>query len=119
MQVLRVASQNEQKQADVNKSKMTPIQKQKVGRGTKVIDCTSAPIKQGDLAALHSSFCSSVLLSSFCYMELASEIPLAGGSFSYLRVELGYLAASARWHGGPRNRAYRQPTTRGGRLRRV
>ncbi|CAD6339288.1 unnamed protein product [Miscanthus lutarioriparius] len=35
----------------------------------------------------------SALLSSFCYAELATEIPSAGGSFSYLRVELGDLAA--------------------------
>ncbi|KAJ6776126.1 INNER MEMBRANE TRANSPORTER YGJI-RELATED [Salix koriyanagi] len=39
----------------------------------------------------------SALLSVFCYTEFAVEIPVAGGSFSYLRVELGdfiaYLAA--------------------------
>nr|POF08604.1 cationic amino acid transporter 8, vacuolar [Quercus suber] len=40
----------------------------------------------------------SALLSSFCYTEFAVEIPVAGGSFSYLRVELGdfiaFIAAS-------------------------
>jgi amino acid transporter len=35
----------------------------------------------------------SALLSSFCYAEFATEIPSAGGSFAYLRVELGDLAA--------------------------
>ncbi|KAL8463700.1 hypothetical protein ACS0TY_034374 [Phlomoides rotata] len=33
------------------------------------------------------------MLSVFCYTEFAVEIPVAGGSFAYLRVELGYLAA--------------------------
>lgn len=40
----------------------------------------------------------SALLSVFCYAEFAVEIPSAGGSFSYLRVELGdfvaYIAAA-------------------------
>ncbi|XP_050290293.1 cationic amino acid transporter 1-like [Quercus robur] len=31
----------------------------------------------------------SALLSVFCYTEFAVEIPVAGGSFAYLRVELG------------------------------
>ncbi|XP_062169502.1 cationic amino acid transporter 8, vacuolar [Alnus glutinosa] len=35
----------------------------------------------------------SALLSSFCYTEFAVEIPVAGGSFSYLRVELGDFIA--------------------------
>ncbi|KAK3206247.1 hypothetical protein Dsin_020293 [Dipteronia sinensis] len=39
----------------------------------------------------------SALLSVFCYTEFAVEIPVAGGSFSYLRIELGdfiaYIAA--------------------------
>ena len=39
----------------------------------------------------------SALLSVFCYTEFAVEIPVAGGSFAYLRVELGdfmaYVAA--------------------------
>ncbi|XP_050368350.1 cationic amino acid transporter 1 [Argentina anserina] len=39
----------------------------------------------------------SALLSVFCYTEFAVEIPVAGGSFAYLRVELGdfvaYIAA--------------------------
>lgn len=39
----------------------------------------------------------SALLSAFCYTEFAVEIPVAGGSFSFLRVELGdfvaYIAA--------------------------
>ncbi|KAK4488018.1 hypothetical protein RD792_003757 [Penstemon davidsonii] len=35
----------------------------------------------------------SAMLSVFCYTEFAIEIPVAGGSFAYLRVELGDLAA--------------------------
>lgn len=31
----------------------------------------------------------SALLSAFCYTEFAVEIPVAGGSFSFLRIELG------------------------------
>uniref|UniRef100_J3KXJ1 Cationic amino acid transporter C-terminal domain-containing protein n=2 Tax=Oryza brachyantha TaxID=4533 RepID=J3KXJ1_ORYBR len=33
------------------------------------------------------------MLSVFCYTEFAVEIPVAGGSFAYLRVELGDVAA--------------------------
>lgn len=35
----------------------------------------------------------SAMLSVFCYAEFAVEIPVAGGSFAYLRVELGDFAA--------------------------
>lgn len=35
----------------------------------------------------------SALFSVFCYTEFAVEIPVAGGSFSYLRVELGDFVA--------------------------
>lgn len=35
----------------------------------------------------------SALLSVFCYTEFAVEIPVAGGSFAYLRVELGEFMA--------------------------
>eukprot|EP01018_Ginkgo_biloba_P023456 Gb_24002 [translate_table: standard] len=35
----------------------------------------------------------SAMLSIFCHIEFAVEIPVAGGSFAYLRVELGDLAA--------------------------
>ena len=35
----------------------------------------------------------SSLLSAFCYTEFAVDIPVAGGSFSYLRVELGDFVA--------------------------
>ncbi|MCL7038852.1 hypothetical protein MKW94_025543 [Papaver nudicaule] len=35
----------------------------------------------------------SALLSVFCYTEFAVEIPVAGGSFSYLRIELGDFVA--------------------------
>ncbi|KAG5562277.1 hypothetical protein RHGRI_005116 [Rhododendron griersonianum] len=35
----------------------------------------------------------SAMLSVFCYTEFAVEIPVAGGSFAYLRVELGEFVA--------------------------
>uniref|UniRef100_A0A2P2IL41 Cationic amino acid transporter 5 family protein n=1 Tax=Rhizophora mucronata TaxID=61149 RepID=A0A2P2IL41_RHIMU len=35
----------------------------------------------------------SAMLSVFCYTEFAIEIPVAGGSFSYLRIELGDFVA--------------------------
>ncbi|EPS73602.1 hypothetical protein M569_01155 [Genlisea aurea] len=35
----------------------------------------------------------SAMLSVFCYTEFAIEIPIAGGSFAYLRVELGDFVA--------------------------
>ncbi|CAM6033408.1 unnamed protein product [Sphagnum compactum] len=35
----------------------------------------------------------SAMLSVFCYTEVAVEIPVAGGSFPYLRVELGDFIA--------------------------
>ncbi|KAM0882293.1 hypothetical protein ACQ4PT_032399 [Festuca glaucescens] len=35
----------------------------------------------------------SAMLSVLCYAEFAVEIPVAGGSFAYLRVELGDVAA--------------------------
>ncbi|XP_027916709.1 cationic amino acid transporter 1-like [Vigna unguiculata] len=35
----------------------------------------------------------SALFSVFCYTEFAVEIPVAGGSFAYLRVELGEFVA--------------------------
>ncbi|XP_048131165.1 cationic amino acid transporter 8, vacuolar-like [Rhodamnia argentea] len=35
----------------------------------------------------------SALLSAFCYTEFAVEIPVAGGSFSFLRIELGDFIA--------------------------
>ncbi|KAJ7948862.1 putative Cationic amino acid transporter [Quillaja saponaria] len=35
----------------------------------------------------------SALLSAFCYTEFSVEIPVAGGSFSFLRIELGDFIA--------------------------
>ncbi|KMT10091.1 hypothetical protein BVRB_5g118540 [Beta vulgaris subsp. vulgaris] len=35
----------------------------------------------------------SAMLSVFCYTEFAVEIPVAGGSFAYLRIELGEFVA--------------------------
>ena len=35
----------------------------------------------------------SAMFSVFCYTEFAVEVPVAGGSFAYLRIELGEFAA--------------------------
>nr|GEW65350.1 cationic amino acid transporter 8, vacuolar [Tanacetum cinerariifolium] len=35
----------------------------------------------------------SALFSVFCYTEFAVEVPIAGGSFSFLRIELGDFVA--------------------------
>ncbi|KAF8108921.1 hypothetical protein N665_0104s0232 [Sinapis alba] len=35
----------------------------------------------------------SVMLSVFCYTEFSVEVPVAGGSFAYLRIELGDFTA--------------------------
>ncbi|CAH8300021.1 unnamed protein product [Eruca vesicaria subsp. sativa] len=35
----------------------------------------------------------SAMLSVFCYTEFSVEVPVAGGSFAYLRIELGDFAA--------------------------
>ncbi|KAH7529253.1 hypothetical protein FEM48_Zijuj05G0164900 [Ziziphus jujuba var. spinosa] len=46
-------------------------------------------------AVVVSYFISGVaaLLSILCYTEFSVELPVAGGSFAYLRVELGDFAA--------------------------
>ena len=36
-----------------------------------------------------SHFSLSALLSVLCYTEFSAELPVAGGSFAYLRLELG------------------------------
>ncbi|PKA51647.1 Cationic amino acid transporter 5 [Apostasia shenzhenica] len=70
-----------------------------VGTGIFVLTGQEARLSAGPAIVLSyavSGF--SALLSVFCYAEFAVEIPSAGGSFSYLRVELGdtvaYIAAA-------------------------
>ncbi|KAJ6298286.1 hypothetical protein OIU76_019436 [Salix suchowensis] len=69
-----------------------------VGSGIFVITGQEARENAGPAIVLSYALSGfSALLSVFCYTEFAVEIPVAGGSFSYLRVELGdfiaYLAA--------------------------
>ncbi|KAL6876376.1 hypothetical protein ACP4OV_012948 [Aristida adscensionis] len=65
-----------------------------VGSGVFVLTGQEARFDAGPAIPLaYAAAGFSALLSSFCYAELATEIPAAGGSFSYLRVELGDLAA--------------------------
>ncbi|KAL6602823.1 hypothetical protein ACP70R_043184 [Stipagrostis hirtigluma subsp. patula] len=65
-----------------------------VGSGVFVLTGQEARFDAGPAIPLaYAAAGFSALLSSFCYAELATEIPSAGGSFSYLRVELGDLAA--------------------------
>uniref|UniRef100_A0ACD5UFK0 Uncharacterized protein n=1 Tax=Avena sativa TaxID=4498 RepID=A0ACD5UFK0_AVESA len=65
-----------------------------VGSGVFVLTGQEARFDAGPAIPLaYAAAGFSALLSSFCYAELATEIPSAGGSFSYLRVELGDMAA--------------------------
>ncbi|KAK3133869.1 hypothetical protein QOZ80_6AG0542150 [Eleusine coracana subsp. coracana] len=65
-----------------------------VGSGVFVLTGQEARFDAGPAIPLaYAAAGFSALLSSFCYAELATEIPSAGGSFAYLRVELGDLAA--------------------------
>lgn len=65
-----------------------------VGSGVFVLTGQEARFDAGPAIPLaYAAAGFSALLSSFCYAELATEIPSAGGSFSYLRVELGDIAA--------------------------
>lgn len=65
-----------------------------VGTGIFVITGQEARLSAGPAIVLSYLLSGlSALLSSFCYAEFAVEIPSAGGSFSYLRVELGDFLA--------------------------
>ncbi|XP_010233241.1 cationic amino acid transporter 8, vacuolar-like [Brachypodium distachyon] len=65
-----------------------------VGSGVFVLTGQEARFDAGPAIPLaYAAAGFSALLSFFCYAELATEIPSAGGSFSYLRVELGDMAA--------------------------
>lgn len=70
-----------------------------VGTGIFVLTGQEARLNAGPAIVLsYAAAGLSALLSVLCYAEFAVEIPSAGGSFSYLRVELGdtaaYLAAA-------------------------
>ncbi|THU60725.1 hypothetical protein C4D60_Mb07t15780 [Musa balbisiana] len=70
-----------------------------VGTGIFVITGQEARFAAGPAIPLsYAAAGLSALLSSFVYAEFASDVPSAGGSFSYLRIELGeflaYLAAA-------------------------
>lgn len=65
-----------------------------IGAGIFVL--TGQEAKEAAGAAVILSFVVSgisAMLSVFCYTEFAVEIPVAGGSFAYLRVELGDFVA--------------------------
>lgn len=69
-----------------------------VGSGIFVITGQEARFNAGPAIVVSYAISGlSALLSVFCYTEFAVEIPVAGGSFSFLRIELGdfvaYLAA--------------------------
>ena len=70
-----------------------------VGSGVFVLTGLEARYDSGPAVALSYTVAGfAALLAVFCYAEFAVEIPSAGGSFTYLRVELGdfvaYLAAA-------------------------
>uniref|UniRef100_A0A1D1Y5E5 Cationic amino acid transporter 5 n=1 Tax=Anthurium amnicola TaxID=1678845 RepID=A0A1D1Y5E5_9ARAE len=70
-----------------------------VGSGVFVLTGLEARENSGPAVVLsYAAAGFTALLSVFCYTEFAVEIPVAGGSFAYLRVELGdlvsYLAAA-------------------------
>lgn len=65
-----------------------------VGTGIFVLTGEEARVNAGPAIVLsYLAAGISALLSVFCYTEFAVEIPSAGGSFSYLRVELGDFVA--------------------------
>ncbi|KAG6487277.1 cationic amino acid transporter 5-like [Zingiber officinale] len=70
-----------------------------VGTGIFVLTGQEARFSAGPAIPLaYAAAGASALLSSLIYAEFASDVPSAGGSFSYLRIELGefvaYLAAA-------------------------
>ncbi|KAL1833967.1 cationic amino acid transporter 1-like [Daucus carota subsp. sativus] len=65
-----------------------------IGTGIFVLTGLEARTVAGPAVALSYLFSGiSALLSALCYTEFAVEIPVAGGSFAYLRVELGEFVA--------------------------
>ncbi|KAL4578182.1 hypothetical protein LXL04_014301 [Taraxacum kok-saghyz] len=65
-----------------------------IGAGIFVLTGQEARYNAGSAIVLsYAASGFSAMLSVFCYTEFAIEIPVAGGSFAYLRVELGDFAA--------------------------
>ncbi|OIW08174.1 hypothetical protein TanjilG_24371 [Lupinus angustifolius] len=65
-----------------------------VGSGIFVITGQEARLNAGPAIVLsYAASGFSALLSALCYTEFAVDIPVAGGSFSYLRIELGDFVA--------------------------
>ncbi|KAK7405393.1 hypothetical protein VNO78_06653 [Psophocarpus tetragonolobus] len=65
-----------------------------VGSGIFVVTGQEARLRAGPAVVVsYAASGFSALLSSLCYTEFAVEVPVAGGSFSFLRIELGDLLA--------------------------
>ncbi|XP_042518835.1 cationic amino acid transporter 1-like [Macadamia integrifolia] len=65
-----------------------------IGTGIFVLTGQEAKIDAGPAVILSYAVSGvSAMLSVFCYTEFAVEIPAAGGSFAYLRVEMGDFVA--------------------------
>ncbi|KAJ9140856.1 hypothetical protein P3X46_031451 [Hevea brasiliensis] len=65
-----------------------------IGAGIFVLTGLEAKVDAGPAVVLSYVVSGiSAMLSVFCYTEFAVEIPVAGGSFAYLRVELGDFVA--------------------------
>ncbi|MED6143334.1 Catabolite repression protein cat5 [Stylosanthes scabra] len=65
-----------------------------VGAGIFVLTGQEAHDTVGPAVVLSYAFSGfSAMLSVFCYTEFSVEVPVAGGSFAFLRVELGDFAA--------------------------
>ncbi|KAG0447720.1 hypothetical protein HPP92_028190 [Vanilla planifolia] len=65
-----------------------------IGAGIFVLSGQEAKESSGPAVVLSYGISGiSAMLSVFCYTEFAVEIPVAGGSFAYLRVELGDFVA--------------------------
>ncbi|KAJ1377487.1 Cationic amino acid transporter, C-terminal [Sesbania bispinosa] len=65
-----------------------------VGSGIFVVTGQEARLRAGPAIVLsYAASGFSALLSALCYAEFAVEVPVAGGSFSFLRIELGDFLA--------------------------
>ncbi|TKY66339.1 Cationic amino acid transporter 8 [Spatholobus suberectus] len=65
-----------------------------VGSGIFVVTGQEARLRAGPAIVLsYAASGFSALLSALCYTEFAVDVPVAGGSFSFLRIELGDFLA--------------------------
>ncbi|KAK9937240.1 hypothetical protein M0R45_014043 [Rubus argutus] len=72
------------------------VQPRSIGDGASKISYRKNPFKIGghiELPCHKHATGISAMLSVFCYTEFSVEIPVAGGSFAYLRIELGDFVA--------------------------